>query len=153
MKIRNGILHDIGYCISICLAKALTICLCCIMQSILSTKAIAFVVDFSVQNSVYINQNNFAASLLSPSLAVSLVLQGLFCLISENMLLNPNKPSSSTVPLRSLQEILHNRIKQKKGEMHKSHNIAYNDSLCTEIETIHWVLAQILTLLRQSQSA
>jgi hypothetical protein len=89
MKICNGILHDIGYCISIYLAKALTICLCCIMQSILSIKAIAFVVDFSVQNSVYINQNNFAASLLSPSLAVSLVLQGLFCMISENMLLNP----------------------------------------------------------------
>jgi hypothetical protein len=87
--------------------------------------------------------------LLSASLAVSLVLQGLFCMISENMLLNPNKPSSSTVPLRSLQEILQNRIKQKKGEMHKSHNIAYNDSLYTEIETIHWVLAQILTLLRQ----
>jgi hypothetical protein len=72
------------------------------------------------------------------------------------MLLNPNEsvPSAqSTVPLRSLQKILHNRIKQKKGEMHKSHNEAYNDSLLTEIETIHWVLAQILTLLRQSQSA
>ena len=34
--------------------------------------------------------------------------------------------------------------------MHKSHNIAYNDSLWTEIETLHWVLAQILMLLRQS---
>jgi hypothetical protein len=39
----------------------LTIRLCNI-YSILSTRAIAFVVDFSVQNSVDINQNNFAAS-------------------------------------------------------------------------------------------
>ena len=42
---------------------------------------------------------------------------------------------------------------QKKGEIHESHNIAYNDSLWTDIETIHWVLAQIITLLRQSPSA
>jgi hypothetical protein len=66
----------------------------------------------------------------------------------------PSSPAqSSTLPLRSLQEILHNRIKQKKGEMHKSHNKVYNDSLWTEIETIHWVLAQILMLLRQSTAA
>jgi hypothetical protein len=37
--------------------------------------------------------------------------------------------------------------------MHKSHNEAYNDSLWTEIETIHCVLAQILMLLRQSTAA
>jgi hypothetical protein len=36
-------------------------------------------------------------------------------------------PTQSTTPLRSLQEILHNRIIQKKGEIHKSHNRAYND--------------------------
>jgi hypothetical protein len=30
----------------------------------------------------------------------------------------------STLPLRSLQEILHNRIMQKKGEIHESHNRA-----------------------------
>jgi hypothetical protein len=77
-------------------------------------------------------------------------------MIDDSILLHSSEspPSSSTtLPLRSLQEILHNRIKQKKGEMHNSHNIAYNDSLWTEIETIHWVLAQILALLRQSQSA
>jgi hypothetical protein len=68
-----------------------------------------------------------------------------------------NEPSSSslpaqpiTLPLRSLQEILHNRIIQKKGEIHESHNRAYNDNLSTEIETLQWVSAQILTLLRQS---
>ena len=84
------------------------------------------------------------------------MLQILFCITSNSTLLNPKEssPSSaqspSTLPLRSLQEILQNRIIQKKREMHKSHNIAYNDSLWTEIETLHWVLAQILMLLRQS---
>jgi hypothetical protein len=67
-----------------------------------------------------------------------------------------NEPLSSppvqsiTLPLRSLQEILHNRIIQKKGETHNSHNRAYNDNLWTEIETLQWVSAQILTLLRRS---
>jgi hypothetical protein len=70
-----------------------------------------------------------------------------------------NEPSSSQSPtqsttllLRSLQEILQNRIIQKKGEIHKSHNRVYNDNLWTEIETLQWVLAQILTLLRRSQT-
>jgi hypothetical protein len=52
-----------------------------------------------------------------------------------------NEPSSpslteSILPLRSLQEILHNRLIQEKGEIHESHNRAYNDSLCIEIEII-----------------
>ncbi|MDQ4056215.1 MAG: hypothetical protein M3156_02230 [Thermoproteota archaeon] len=68
----------------------------------------------------------------------------------------PSSPSSraqsSTLPLISLQEILHNRIIQKKGEIHESHNRVYNDNLWTEIETLQWVLAQILTLLRGSQT-
>jgi hypothetical protein len=46
--------------------------------------------------------------------------------------MNSNE-SSSTLPLKT--EILHNRIIQKKREMHKSHNRAYTDSLWTDIET------------------
>jgi hypothetical protein len=67
---------------------------------------------------------------------------------------SPQSPAqSTTLPLRSLQEILHNRIIQKKAEMHESHNRVYNDRLWTEIETLQWVLAQILTpLLRRSQT-
>jgi hypothetical protein len=60
--------------------------------------------------------------------------------------------TTTTTPLRSLQEILHNRIIQKKGEIHESHNRAY-ERTWTEIETLQWVLAQILTLLRQSLDA
>ena len=65
-----------------------------------------------------------------------------------------NEPSaqSSTLPLRSLQEMLHNRIIQKKSEMHPSHNKVYLESLWTEIETLQWVWAQILTLLLRSQT-
>jgi hypothetical protein len=55
----------------------------------------------------------------------------------------------SMLPLISLQEILRNRISQKKGEIHQSYNIAYTNILWTEIEALHWVLAQILTLRRR----
>ena len=64
---------------------------------------------------------------------------------------SPQSPTQSTTSLRLLQEILHNRIIQKKGEIHESHNRVYNDNLWREIETLQWVLAQILTLLRRSQ--
>jgi hypothetical protein len=62
----------------------------------------------------------------------------------------PSPTQSTTLPLRSLQEILHNRIIQKKMEMNSSHNKVYLESLLTEIETLQWVLSQILTLLRRS---
>jgi hypothetical protein len=53
--------------------------------------------------------------------------------------MNESSPSlvQSTLSLRSLQKILHNRIIQKKREMHKSHNRAYTDSLWTDIETFY----------------
>ena len=43
---------------------------------------------------------------------------------------------SSKLPLNSLQEIIHNRIIQKKREMHPSHNKVYLESLSTEIQTL-----------------
>ena len=43
----------------------------------------------------------------------------------------PSPPAQSRLPLGSLQKILHNRIVQKKEEIHKSHNRAYTDSLWT----------------------
>ena len=57
-------------------------------------------------------------------------------------------PSQQQQPplLKTLQNILHNRIIQKNREMHDYHNRAYTDNLWTEIKTLHWVLAQILTL-------
>jgi hypothetical protein len=70
--------------------------------------------------------------------------------MNESLPSPPSPSHSSTLPLRSVQEILRNRIVQKKGEMHESHNKAYNNSLWTEIETLQWVLGQIVTLLQQS---
>jgi hypothetical protein len=51
--------------------------------------------------------------------------------------------------LNALQDILHNKIKQKKGEIHESHNKVYNENLCREIETLQWVLSQSLSIRRQ----
>ena len=69
-----------------------------------------------------------------------------------------NEPSSplpthpTTLTLRSLQEILHNRIIQKKVDIHEPHNRVYNDNLWTEIEILQWVLVQILTLRLRSSA-
>jgi hypothetical protein len=62
-------------------------------------------------------------------------------------------PAQSTLPLKTLEEILQNRIIQKKKEMHPSHNKAYLENLWTEIEMLQWVFAQILTPRRQQSSA
>jgi hypothetical protein len=48
--------------------------------------------------------------------------------------------------IKNTQDIPYNRILQKKGEMHESHNKVYNDNLWKEIETLNWVSARILTL-------
>lgn len=45
--------------------------------------------------------------------------------------------------LLTLQQAIENRIRQKKLEIHPSHNRAYIDSLWIEIETLQWVLRQI----------
>jgi hypothetical protein len=51
--------------------------------------------------------------------------------------MNESSPSTqSTLLLKILEEILHNRIIQKKGEIHESHNRAYNERILTEIETL-----------------
>lgn len=60
----------------------------------------------------------------------------------------PAATSEEESPLKALQDILHNRIKQKKAEIHESHSEAYTGSLSREIELLHWCLAQILTLKR-----
>lgn len=62
-------------------------------------------------------------------------------------------PNQKQPLLKSLEDRLHDRIIQKKiGEMNRSHNRAYADNLLTEIETLQWFLAQILTLLALSRA-
>jgi hypothetical protein len=53
-------------------------------------------------------------------------------------------------PLKILEDMLHNRIIQKKEEIHKTtQNIADTDRLWTEIETLRWVLSQSLSISRR----
>jgi hypothetical protein len=50
--------------------------------------------------------------------------------------------------LKALEDMLHNKIKQKKEQVHKTKNIAENDKLSIEIDTLHWVLSQCLSIRR-----
>src|SRR5919112_3340010 len=56
--------------------------------------------------------------------------------------------SLQTPLLKTLEDMLHNKIKQKKEQVHKTKNIAENDKLSIEIDTLHWVLSQCLSIRR-----
>jgi hypothetical protein len=62
-----------------------------------------------------------------------------------------NEEQEPTPLLRLLEDILYNRIKQKKREMHKATERAATDKLWTEIETLQWVLGQSLNVRRQME--
>jgi hypothetical protein len=62
-----------------------------------------------------------------------------------------NEEQQSAAPLRLLKDILYNRIKQEKQEMHRTHNRADTDKVWTEIETLLWVLSQSLNIRRQME--
>jgi hypothetical protein len=44
--------------------------------------------------------------------------------------------------------MLRNRIKKKQEVVHKTKNIAENDRVCIDIDTLHWVIAQNLSVRR-----
>ena len=44
--------------------------------------------------------------------------------------------------------MLHKRIMQKKEQVHKTKNIAENDKLSIEIDTLHWVLSKCFSIRR-----
>jgi hypothetical protein len=58
-------------------------------------------------------------------------------------------PSPQTPLLTMVENMLHNIIKQKKEGIHKTQNIQNTNRIWRRIQTLRWVLAQILTLLRQ----
>ena len=51
--------------------------------------------------------------------------------------------------LSDFEKILNDRIEELRGRIHEAHNPVYNESLMIEIETLQWVLAQILMLKQQ----
>ena len=56
--------------------------------------------------------------------------------------------SLQTPLLKTLEDMLHNKIKQRKEQVHKTKNIAENDKLSIEMDTLHWVLSQSLSIRR-----
>jgi hypothetical protein len=44
--------------------------------------------------------------------------------------------------------MLRNKIQKKEEAVHKTRNISENDKLSIEIETLHWVIAQSLSIRR-----
>ena len=58
------------------------------------------------------------------------------------------KQAAAISLLKTLEDMLHNKIEQKKEQVHKTKNIAENDKLSIEIDTLHWVLSQCLSIIR-----
>lgn len=58
------------------------------------------------------------------------------------------KQAAAISLLKALEDMLHNKIKQKKEQVHKTKNIAENDKLSIEIDTLHWVLSQSISIRR-----
>ena len=52
-------------------------------------------------------------------------------------------------PLKILEDMLYNRVTQKKEEIHKTQDRADTERLWTEIQTLRWVLSQSLSIRRQ----
>jgi hypothetical protein len=59
-----------------------------------------------------------------------------------------NEDNDSNQELHSLKQILNNKIKEKKNQIHPLHDKVYNDKLEIEIRSLRWVLEQ---LTRQRQ--
>ena len=57
--------------------------------------------------------------------------------------------SLTTPPLETLEDLLHNRILDKKQEIHKTQSMVDTERLWTEIETLRWVLSQSLSISRR----
>ena len=61
---------------------------------------------------------------------------------------NNNNDNDSNLELDRLKEILNNKVKEKKNQIHPLHAKVYNDNLQIEIRSLRWVLRQ-LTSKRQ----
>jgi hypothetical protein len=50
--------------------------------------------------------------------------------------------------LKTLEDMLRNRIMKKEEEVHRTQNVAENNILCIDINTLHWVIRQSLSIRR-----
>lgn len=68
---------------------------------------------------------------------------------SVNMLyIFPKVPRCYMSKLRQLKQKVKDKIQQAKNDMHPTHNRAYMENLKIEIETLNWVLNEILVVSR-----
>jgi hypothetical protein len=56
------------------------------------------------------------------------------------------KEAAAVLLLKTLEDILHNRITEKKKEIYKNQSIADNERLWTQIGTLQWVLSESLSI-------
>ena len=61
-------------------------------------------------------------------------------------------PTSQALLLKTLEDMLHDRIAKKKIETQKFHEIAETEKLWTEIETLHWVLSESRSIRRRLEA-
>ena len=54
-----------------------------------------------------------------------------------------NRDNNNDLELDRTKQILHNKIKEKKNQIHPLHAKIYNDNLQTEIRSLRWVLKQL----------
>jgi hypothetical protein len=59
---------------------------------------------------------------------------------------------SQTRLLKDLEDMLHNRIRQKKREDTQNPEHCRPERLCTEIDTLRWVLSESLSISRRQHA-
>jgi hypothetical protein len=62
-----------------------------------------------------------------------------------------NKDKNNNLELDRLKQILNNKIKEKKNQIHPLHAKVYNDNLQIEIRSLRWVLEQLTSQRQISQ--
>jgi hypothetical protein len=62
---------------------------------------------------------------------------------------NNNNDSNSNLTLHRLKQILNNKVKEKKNQIHPLHAKIYNNNLQIEIRSLRWVLQQLSSHKRQ----
>jgi hypothetical protein len=60
----------------------------------------------------------------------------------------PKVPRCYMSKLRQLKQKVKDKIQQAKYDMHPTHNRAYMENLKIEIETLNWILNEILVVSR-----
>ena len=61
-------------------------------------------------------------------------------------------PTSQALLLKTLEDMLHDRIAKKKVDTQKCNEISETEKIWTEIETLHWVLSESRSIRRRLEA-